>query len=108
MRIQIVKPIALTLHIAGTFALTCNFYSTFFARSQLFCIFAPNRWHVVSVEAASETFVGKTLALAIIQSVPKLAGKRTRLEIMGTLTGIVGVFLFSTFRFPASTLNVGR
>ena len=34
--------------------------------------------------------------------------KEHTMIIMGTLTGIVGVFLFSLYRFPASTLNVGR
>ena len=34
----------------------------------------------------------KTLALAIIQNVQKLAGERTRLQIMVALTGISGRF----------------
>jgi hypothetical protein len=46
--------------------------------------------------------------LAIIQNVQKLAGERTNVVIMVTPTDMVGVFLFSAFRFPASTLNVGR
>ncbi len=46
--------------------------------------------------------------MAIIQNVQKLAGERTDTVIMVTPTYIVGVFLFSVFRFPASTLNVGQ
>ena len=34
--------------------------------------------------------------------------ERTFFEIMVTPTDIVGVFLFSKNRFPASTLNVGQ
>lgn len=34
--------------------------------------------------------------------------ERTTQIIMDALTGLVGVFLFSEYRFPASTLNVGR
>ena len=40
-------------------------------------------------------FEGKTLALAIIQNVQKLAGERTIEIIMVAPTEIVGVFLFS-------------
>ncbi len=50
-----------------------------------------------------------TLALAIIQSVPKLAGRKNITEIiMVTPTAIVGVFLFLGYRFPASTWNTER
>jgi hypothetical protein len=45
------------------------------------------------------TFVGKTLALAIIQDVPKLAGRKNNTVIMVTPTEIVGVFLFSVLGF---------
>ena len=56
-------------------------------------------YHILSVN---------NIALAIIQNVQKLAGERTFFEIMVTPTGIVGVFLSSKNRFPASTLNVGQ
>lgn len=54
---------------------------------------------MASAEVAGETFEGKTLALAIIQNVQKLAGERTNQEIMVTPTVIVGVFLFLDLGF---------
>ena len=49
----------------------------------------------------------KKLALAIIQMFRNLQVKEQRMRIMLTLTSC-GRFPVSFFRFPASTLNIGR
>ena len=53
-------------------------------------------------------FVGKTLALAIIQNVQKLAGGKNIVSNNGNAHCYSGRFPVSYYRFPASTLNVGR
>ena len=52
--------------------------------------------------------VGITLALAIIQSVPKLAGRKNIVSNNGDACFYSGRFPVSYYRFPASTWSTKR